>query len=473
MGRSHAWRLAAVLVVAQGLGLAGPVHAWPDAAEPARAGARERGYAAAFEALGLGEPGEPEAARWRTGRGLRVRLAGLTVERLRFDSEYSANRWAEEEPLEPELRVLERRGPQVVLLTGERLADADLRERARAQAWAELPVPEGELATRLSPALLPPAESSLDDGLPVPPLTIAGEAATVSSGALATADAPAGEAPPPPADATAAEPETSAAPASEATGHGARALLVHYLLGGDLHPIARAGADRLIERTTAHREAIAWSGVGLYFGDHSSYKHMDEAERAEWLSARAFPGATIPEPRESSCIGWVLENVGAAYAAAGRAEVWREIKRRVVERGSKGTELAKELVQDGWSAIYFNPDTLDPEDADAEHTYTARMARRGKPYYKIPVSDLITDYRPSSGSETPKDTTGLERLAQVPFWFGLARGGRHTFLGHGAVVNEFHWTAMPDDPDAIEETPLAEFDWLSGVIVVPPGTWPE
>src|SRR5690606_32594870 len=129
-------------------------------------------------------------------------------------------------------------------------------------------------------------------------------------------------------------------------------------------------------------------------------------------------------------------------------------------------------VADGWQAIYFNPDRAKDADGNAEHSYTARMVRSGKPYYKIPVSGEVTNYRPAPGSTTVRDTSGLERLAKVPFWFGLARGGVHTFVGHGAVVNEFHWSAMPDDPEAIEETPLAEFAWLSGVVVVPPTTWP-
>ena len=70
-----------------------------------------------------------------------------------------------------------------------------------------------------------------------------------------------------------------------------------------------------------------------------------------------------------------------------------------------------------------------------------------------------------------RPAVGLERLERIPFWYGLARGGRHTFLKHNGVVSEFHYVSDPDDADAITEEPLAEFDWLSGVIMVPPGSW--
>lgn len=69
--------------------------------------------------------------------------------------------------------------------------------------------------------------------------------------------------------------------------------------------------------------------------------------------------------------------------------------------------------------------------------------------------------------------SGIDKLKQVPFFFGLARGGTHTFVGQDGRVNEFHWDAMPNDKNAIEEQPLQTFPWNSGLIMVPPGTWPK
>ena len=71
-----------------------------------------------------------------------------------------------------------------------------------------------------------------------------------------------------------------------------------------------------------------------------------------------------------------------------------------------------------------------------------------------------------------EDLTGVEQLKKVPFFFGLARGGTHTFVGQNGRVNEFHWDRNPDDKTAIEERPLTEFPWNSGILMVPPGSWP-
>ena len=68
---------------------------------------------------------------------------------------------------------------------------------------------------------------------------------------------------------------------------------------------------------------------------------------------------------------------------------------------------------------------------------------------------------------------GIEKLREVPFFFGLAKGGVHTFVGRKGEVNEFHWSEMPNSEHAIQQTPLEKFGWNSGLIMVPPGTWPR
>jgi hypothetical protein len=237
--------------------------------------------------------------------------------------------------------------------------------------------------------------------------------------------------------------------------------------------MAEGGNAYLNQETHAHLDAIERTGVGTYYGDHSSYKSMSRTERRAWISEAATPGTNPPTPKESSCIGWAMDNVGAAYEAAGMGERWAEIKSIVYAKGVKGTDLAKELQKDGWQAVYFNPDAKHPDDGNAEHSYTARIVKQGKPYYGIDVDAMVTDYRPTEGKGTTQDLAGFEKLKEVPFFFGLAKGGMHTFAGQHGRVNEFHWTANPDDTNAIEERPLTEFPWNSGVIMVPPGTWPD
>jgi len=238
--------------------------------------------------------------------------------------------------------------------------------------------------------------------------------------------------------------------------------------------LAAGGAQSIDLRMKQHLEGIEKTGVGVYYGDHSSMKTMTPQERKDWATANAKPGTTPSTTfKESSCISWAMENVGAAYAAAGKTERWSEIKRIVGSQGSKGTDLAKELQKDGWQAVYWNPDAKKPNDGNAEHSFSASQVAKGKPYYGVNIDAQVTNYRPTDGGGTTQDMSGIDKLSKVPFFFGLAKGGMHTFVGRNGNVNEFHWNHMPDSKTAIEERPLKDWGWNSGVIMVPPGTWPK
>lgn len=237
--------------------------------------------------------------------------------------------------------------------------------------------------------------------------------------------------------------------------------------------VAAAGERSIKEKTKGHSDAIAATGVGTHYGDHSTYAALSAADKQQFVKDNALPGTTPAMPKESSCIGWVYENVGAAYAAAGKGARWAEIQRSVVRAGSKGTDLARELQKDGWKAVYWNPDTKNPADGSAEHSFSASQVKKGKPYYGIKIDAQVTNYRPTLGAATTttEDLSGLKKLADVPFFFGLARGGMHTFVGTRGEVNELHWADDPTSTGIIEQQPLKDFAWLSGVIMVPPGTW--
>jgi LysM repeat protein len=238
---------------------------------------------------------------------------------------------------------------------------------------------------------------------------------------------------------------------------------------------AAGGAQSIEMRSKRHLESIEKTGVGTYFGDHSSWKKMSATEKQEWITANAKPGTTPPSAssiKESSCIAWAMENVGAAYAAAGKSERFSEIQRIVASKGSKGTDLAAELKKDGWQSVYWNPDAKNPDDGNPEHSFSALQVSRGKGYYGIAVDAQVTNYRPTEGKGTKQDMSGIEKLREVPFFFGLAKGGMHTFVGRAGEVNEFHWAEMPNSKRAIEQMPLEKFGWNSGLIMVPPGTWP-
>lgn len=229
-----------------------------------------------------------------------------------------------------------------------------------------------------------------------------------------------------------------------------------------------AGWRALRDKRRDHLTALYETGVGRYFGDHSPFQSLSPAERREWIAQHKRAGTDPQPPRSSSCIGWALECVAAAYAGAGRDV--SPIRAQVAASG-KGTDLARALIQDGWTGIYWNPDARTPADGSDEHPFSAARARSAGTYYGLRVEGMVLDFRPAPGSSTRRDGSGLVRLAQVPFWFGLARGGTHTFVGYGSTISELHWAHMPDSPTVIEESPFEDFHWLSGLIVVPPGTW--
>lgn len=235
---------------------------------------------------------------------------------------------------------------------------------------------------------------------------------------------------------------------------------------------AQGGQSSINTKWKAHNDAIDRTGIGTHYGDKSSYNGLSKQEKKDYIAENAKPGTTPPDPKVSSCIGWALENVRGAYEAAGMGARFNEIYRNVTSKGAKGTDLAAELKKDGWQAIYFNPDAKKAADGNGEHTYTARIVSQGKPYYGVKVDGQVTNYRPTEGGPTKQDLTGVEQLQKIPFFFGLARGGTHTFVGQNGRVNEFHWDRNPDDKTAIEERPLTEFPWNSGILMVPPGSWP-
>lgn len=201
-------------------------------------------------------------------------------------------------------------------------------------------------------------------------------------------------------------------------------------------------------------------------------------EMKAYLLTKLTPGAALPAMRATNCIDWALEHVGAAYRAAGQDARWVRIYNEVTEHGAKATDLARELQVDGWEGVYFNPDVAHPlggpTDDGREHVATARTAAKKGTYYGLKVHHQVLNYRPTEvdGRGIPKDASGLEALSTVPFFFGLARGGKHAFVGSHGEISEVHWDGQPVSSKVMSEIKLEEFEWLSGLLLVPPKTWP-
>jgi hypothetical protein len=264
--------------------------------------------------------------------------------------------------------------------------------------------------------------------------------------------------------------------------------------------VAELGDKSITDNSNAHRTAIDDTGVGLYYGDHSPFHdailrgdnrglqtQIDTMSAGSWRMESIEPGSVIIENssgkagriRESSCIGWVMDNVRAAYEGAGIEARFAEINSRVKEADLRGTVLCEELQKDGWTAVFYCPRTAQDLEASGEREKLGalNMARAGARIWKSPVPGsvgvrcdaVITGYR---GIMPDSSTDGLlEKLENVPFFVGVANGGIHTFVGHKGSVCDFHWTAQPDDKNAMTENPVREWEWDTGLYMVPPGYW--
>lgn len=203
-----------------------------------------------------------------------------------------------------------------------------------------------------------------------------------------------------------------------------------------------------------------------------------------------------------------------------------QVSKEYNKKGVIGAELAKVLAEAGWAGIYYNPDTNLPSDKPAyvpdppenkkgmeyqtwqkrytqwtEHTNSYDIAKKYKDYYSIPVTELVINYRPTTelmdpyvADTTPmtdegehiqklepivlvkplttKQTDELEQLKNIPFGFLLTRGGNHCAIYSYGKVYEVHRDKGPSSKELIEVKDFeTEWQWLSGVIMVPPGEW--
>jgi hypothetical protein len=308
----------------------------------------------------------------------------------------------------------------------------------------------------------------------------------------------------------------------------------------EVEALAKAGQSSIARNTRAHIEAHKKTGIGLMYGWKSGYSPVrpgasdenplwTDAQRRAYIKSKLKPafkqslgsdaainewvrnavGVQESRPRSgaiqmTSCIIWVMRNVEAAYNAAGKSQRWKEI-RGILKNDPSGSDrgivLAHELQKDGWEAVYFNPDTRNPDDDSVKrswHTVSAANAKKNGYYYpswysspekapaneKIKIDHFITDYRPSEGSSTPQNLSGIETLKNIPFWVGIANFGEHSFVGFKDNLSESH---SPFRPEARENLELGKFQpwgkawnrqhggdsYMSGLIMIPPGAWQD
>jgi len=237
--------------------------------------------------------------------------------------------------------------------------------------------------------------------------------------------------------------------------------LSDQLYAGKGKQLGEAAANKAVSMKTNHDAAIKNRGYGLYYGNR-----LDPSDD-KW------PGATPVD-----CTTYVLSVLEAAFDEAGMPELWSKLFREAIASSNglfKGLELLKALEGAGWTGIYWNPDTKNPGDYDNEHPYTNYIVNKKGTYYGLPVDKerSVLNYDPTEVDEgesgTPLDNSGFDALQEIPFGVLAARGGKHMAMVVNGQVYEVHWSTGAQSPAVITAVPLNEWDWMSGVIVVPPG----
>jgi hypothetical protein len=236
--------------------------------------------------------------------------------------------------------------------------------------------------------------------------------------------------------------------------------------------LASYGSHSIAAKQQCHWYTRGCRGIGVYYGDHSAFDEIGEStdsmdvkvERAlqylppgwrltsiDYMKAYAVgPHNQTTLLKESSCIGWVLDNTRSAYVGVSLKPRWNEIIQSVRRAGVTGDALCRELQKDCWTAIRFSKYSL-PTD------------RRGEYYEGVRIDDVIGNFA------LPASQAKLSALELSPFFVGMFDRGYHTFVGLNGLLSEFHWGDLPTQM-AIECTPFRERGG-DGLLMVPPGIY--
>jgi len=252
---------------------------------------------------------------------------------------------------------------------------------------------------------------------------------------------------------------------------------------------SHSALNRLQERIEAHEASIDATGVGTYFGVKSSYARLNAAgqQRARERANRGKEEPVRGTPQETSCVDFVIEAVndyydqGVSDAAtyAQFTQAFRDVMNDTLASDKRGTALANKLRDLDWTTVYYSADTRTDSDYGGVKKRGYGPALFGSNRLvggvdvTVEIDHFVTNFSPASGSRTRKDTTGLDKLKQVPFAVGMGDWGMHTFILSYGEVYEVHWDKGPSSKAVFEKSSFEEFSkqWKSGVIAVPPKLW--
>jgi hypothetical protein len=196
--------------------------------------------------------------------------------------------------------------------------------------------------------------------------------------------------------------------------------------------------------------------------------------------------------KSTDCITYVIHVLSYAFEQMHDEAAARSVR----SLGKAGTELVRYLVDHhDWSGVYINKDVAHPYDMQGEHPFAYSRVKSLGTYYQIPIRYLVVDYDPTAGcnaskqcisqsmaavintdtfapvpSPTRVDTADYDALAHVSFAVGVSKGGMHCWLFSAGDVYEVHWDQI--GAGLYAKTPLRDFEWVDGAIVIPPDQGP-
>jgi Domain of unknown function (DUF4157) len=220
--------------------------------------------------------------------------------------------------------------------------------------------------------------------------------------------------------------------------------------------LGKVGAAKARDLMLEHQEKIKATGTGTTMGNK--------------CGAAVQSGVAA-----SDCTQYVYDVLKYAFSAKGMVKQWKDVVSEAAKLsgtgGLRGTalQLALENVA-GWRGVFWAPSPRNPQDGSSEHPVAYNRAKKDGKYSKddvlIEKNNLIVNYRPKSSTFVPT-MDSLDKLKKVSLGIISARGGTHmTFIINGKVY-EVHWLALPTDPNVFQSTPLEDWEWQSGTIVMP------
>jgi len=244
------------------------------------------------------------------------------------------------------------------------------------------------------------------------------------------------------------------------------------LARGRVNSMGRVDLGRIVAAPSLHTlgTLAGASGHDALLAHHEAYDRTHTGTIHGNQSGVPTPAGAVA----TDCTEYVLTVLGQVFAAKGLAAEWRAVHKTAAQNsgrgGLKGTEVIKALqAARNWQAIFWAPDPRNPADGNSEHPFAYRKVRNTRTYYDIEVDPArsVVDYR-RTNPRHQADLTGIGRLQRLQFGLLAARGGIHLAMIVNGDVHEVHWTVPATSRDSITATPLAMFEWQSGVIAAPP-----